>query len=99
MIILKAELMGGIEGKEQSPYRAVLEGGRYGAVLSVHQPFKDGTWGRCSGWYLTTLMKNNRDEISIDYGQSWSISSGMQEALKEAITICLDNYTGKEDLT
>ena len=70
-------------------YRAVLiEDDK--DVISVEQPFKDGSWGPTGGsWYAETLLgldeygtsDDPSDSLYIDGGAQWLIESGMLIAL------------------
>ena len=70
-------------------YRAVLiEDDK--DVISVEQPFKDGSWGPTGGsWYVETLLgldeygtsDDPSDSIYIDGGAQWLIEGGMLIAL------------------
>ncbi len=94
-IVLESKVYGGVGGGERSLYRAALEHDKGGAVIAIYQPFKNGEYGRCGSWYLTTLLEGgSRDSLSIDYGQKWSISSGMTGAINEAVTILANAYKG-----
>ena len=72
-------------------YRAVLiEDDK--DVISVEQPFKDGSWGPTGGsWYAETLLgldeygtsDDPSDSIYIDGGAQWLIEGGMLIALNE----------------
>jgi hypothetical protein len=88
-IVLSSELFASSEGKILSQrYRAVLilTPEDY-PIIRVEQEFKaSGKWGATGGgWRLETLLEGGvSDSISIDYGQRWSIASGMAEAVAEA---------------
>ena len=70
-------------------YRAVLiEDDK--DVISVEQPFEDGSWGPTGGsWYVETLLgldeygtsDDPSDSLYIDGGAQWLIESGMLIAL------------------
>ena len=70
-------------------YRAVLiEDDK--DVISVEQPFKDGSWGPTGGsWYAETLLgldeygssDDPSDSLYIDGGAQWLIEGGMLIAL------------------
>ena len=70
-------------------YRAVLiEDDK--DVISVEQPFKDGSWGPTGGsWYAETLLgldeygtsDDPSDSLYIDGGAEWLIEGGMLIAL------------------
>ena len=70
-------------------YRAVLiEDDK--DVISVEQPFKDGSWGPTGGsWYAETLLgldeygtsDDPSDSLYIDGGAQWLIEGGMRIAL------------------
>ena len=70
-------------------YRAVLiEDDK--DVISVEQPFKDGSWGPTGGsWYVETLLgldeygtsDDPSDSLYIDGGAQWLIEGGMLIAL------------------
>jgi len=72
-------------------YRAVLiEDDK--DVISVEQPFKDGSWGPTGGsWYAETLLgldeygtsDDPSDSLYIDGGAQWLIEGGMLIALNE----------------
>jgi len=94
-MILNTQLMGGIEGKEQSPYQARLVPKNGKVLFQVSQNIR-GEWFQCGSWYLSTLLERERphDGLSIDYGQQWSISSGMNAALKESVIYLADHLEG-----
>ena len=69
-------------------YRAILKLSEYdGQPVVVVQQLCDGAdnWRGTGGqWYLSTLLENPTDAISIDYGQRWGIQSGLLAALTKA---------------
>jgi len=82
-------------------YRAVLvlETGQYPKIC-IQQPIR-GNWHGVGQWYLETLMPAGRtgraqDALSIDYGQQWSISAGLQSAIQQAALICIKGYIYNE---
>ena len=84
-IVLTENLTASLEGRElPEKYRAVLYFIDGEPTIKVEQPI-DGDWHSTGGyWYVETLYKDPSDDISIDWGQQWSIKSGMLEALSEA---------------
>ena len=90
-IVLTDELLGSLRGRALPyPYRAVLHDSPFGGkpAIKVEQQFEDGSWHPTGGsWYLSTLMERPSDAISIDFGQGWSIDSGMFDAIMLAAAI------------
>jgi hypothetical protein len=79
-IVLTDELLGSLRGRALPyPYRAVLHDSPFGGkpAIKVEQQFEDGS----------TLMERPSDAISIDFGQGWSIDSGMFDAIMLAAAI------------
>ena len=67
-------------------YRAVLITGGEHPLIQIDQQFDSGEWGGCGQWALSTLTDGGLiDGLSIDYGQRWGITSGLSEALAEAL--------------
>jgi hypothetical protein len=68
-------------------YRAVLVDGDNPseASIRIEQPI-DGSWHPTGGcWYLKTLIAGgSMDSISIDYGQQWSVTSGLWPCIANA---------------
>jgi hypothetical protein len=87
MKILESMAQASVKGNPCGEYRAVVVSGELGAIVNIEQPIK-GKWFNASGWYLSTLLENQADDISIDYGQQWSIDSGMHDIIKEAAIYC-----------
>jgi len=95
-IVLSENLVASIQGKEiLRRYRAVLsnscsQGDDFCVV--VEQPI-NGCWHATGGyWYLDTLLEDPSDGIYLDWGQRWSVDSGMLEALAKAAQI-IDEQT------
>ena len=90
-IILSNDLTASIDGKIlPEKYQALLvidHSGRKAPVIKVMQPINGDRWCPTGGsWYYETLKVSTKrqDNLSIDWGQNWSIESGMQTAIKRA---------------
>ena len=84
-IVLTENLTASSKGRElPKKYRAVLYFIDGEPTIKVEQPI-GGDWYPTGGyWYVEDLMKDPSDDISIDWGQQWTVESGMLEALAEA---------------
>jgi len=90
-VILSNNLTASIDGKIlPEKYQALLvidHSGRKEPVIKVMRPINGDHWSPTGGsWYYDTLKVSTkwRDNLSIDWGQNWSIESGMQTAIKRA---------------
>jgi hypothetical protein len=68
-------------------YRAVLFKRDGKDLIKVEQPI-DGGWHSTGGaWNADDLLNDVSDGISLDFGQQWSVDSGMILALRKALSI------------
>ena len=70
-------------------YRAVLHEGDNGDDVIVVEQEINGAWHTTGGeWYVSTQTEDGiYDGISIDWGQKWSIASGMKDAINKALEL------------
>ena len=94
---IKAIVLGHLQAEHHGEicdeaYRAVLINDKNSWLVRVEQQVR-GEWSVCGRWNLSTLLfgfpvnmdSRPLDSLSIDFGQRWSICSGMRAALKNAI--------------
>lgn len=75
-------------------YRAVLYKRDGKDLIKVEQPINGG-WHSTGGyWNADDLLNSMSDGISLDWGQQWSVDSGMILALRKALSILMAEVKG-----
>lgn len=87
-VVLSEDLIASSRGRVlPEKYRAVLFKQDGEDLIKVEQPINGGWHPTGGSWHVNTLLKDMRDSISLDWGQQWSIHSGMKYALRKALRI------------